>query len=195
MPDDITIRPMRPDEAAEVGRVTLAGYDASGGYIGGDYREWLAHPEERVDLATDVLVAVDPAGRILGTVTFVVAGDEEFEYGPHGDCGFRMLAVDPNAQQRGVGAALIDACIRNARERGCRRMVITSMTWMKIAHGIYARRGFVARPDLDVTFPPGVGHAFQLDLTDDAGAHFPPPGPVPDEPPWYEDAWTWLAHD
>ena len=28
-----------------------------------------------------------------------------------------------------------------------------------------------------------------VDLVPDAAAHFPAPGPVPDEPPWFEDAW------
>ena len=36
-------------------------------------------------------------------------------------------------------------------------------------------------------------HAF--DLQPDAGDHFPAPGPVPSEPPWFEDVWVEDPHD
>ncbi len=185
---NVTVRPIRPDETAAVGRLTLAAYDASGRVMDGPYRRWLGDPSLREGKADAVLVAVDPDGAVLGTVTFVVAGDEEFEHSPaHGDCGFRMLAVSPEAWGRGVGAALIDACIDRARDHGCRRLLITSMEWMTRAHGMYARRGFVRRPDLDVRYPAGVGYAYAFDLGTDVGGHFAAPGPAPDEPPWYED--------
>lgn len=187
---DIVIREMRPEEAPRVGELTLAAYDASGGIIEGDYRDWLADPSRRVEDATAVLVAEEVAtGDIVGTVTFVLPGDGEFEHPlDEGDAGFRMLAVAPEAQGRGVGDRLVEACVARAREAGAQRMVITSMQWMTRAHGMYARRGFVRRPDLDVRFPPGVGLVFSLDLTDEADERFGPPGP-PREPPWYEDAW------
>lgn len=191
----ITIRPLAADDADEVRRVgdlTLAAYDASGGRISGEYREWLGDPARRVGLAEAVLVAVDDAtGEVLGTVTFVLPGDEEFEHPTsEGDAGFRILAVDPAAQGRGVGDRLVDECLRRARAVGAHRLVITSMTYMTRAHGMYLRRGFVRRPDLDVVFPGenGVGWIFTLDLTDEAEARFGPPGP-PREPVWYEDAW------
>lgn len=185
---DLTIRDMRLDEASTVGRLTLAAYDASGRELRGPYRDWLADPSRRIGLAEAVLVAVTPDDRVLGTVTFVLAGDDEFEHSPDdGDCGFRILAVDPDAWGLGVGAALIDACIERARANGRHRMVITSMEWMTRAHGMYERRGFARRPDLDVRYPGGVGYAFTFDLTDDADSHFAPPGDIPAVPPWYED--------
>lgn len=187
----ISVRPMRPEEADRVGELTLAAYDASGDRVEGGYRDWLGDPLQRVEGASAVLVAVDePTGEVLGTVTFVLPGDEEFEHPTsEGDAGFRMLAVDPAVQGRGVGDALIDACIARARAAGAHRMVITSMSWMTRAHGMYLRRGFVRRPDLDVRFSSGVGFIFTLDLTNGAGARFGPPGPAR-EPVWYEDAWA-----
>lgn len=187
---DITIRPMQPDEAPAVGAMTVAAYDASGQAITGPYREWLADPMRRVPRASQVLVAVDDAtGQLLGTVTFVQAGDEEFEHPvDEGDAGFRILAVAPEAQGRGVGDRLIDACVTRAREAGAHRIVITSMSWMARAHGMYLRRGFVRRPDLDVSFPAGVGWIFSLDLSEEADARFGAPGP-PREPLWFEQAW------
>lgn len=191
----VRIRRYRPSDARVVGALTLAAYDAAGGRIEGPYRAHLGDPQRRLGGADAILVAVDVGrgggdGRIVGTVTYVVVGDDEFEHAAtDGDCGFRMLAVDPDAAGRGVGGALVDACIDRARAQGRRRMVILSLTWMRRAHRLYARRGFVRRPDLDIRFPSGIGWAFTLDLVSDAPEHFAPPGPVPPEPPWFEHAW------
>jgi GNAT superfamily N-acetyltransferase len=188
---DVTVRPVQPHEAPRVGEITLAAYDRSGGRIEGEYREWLADPSARVPFATAVLVAVDEAtGEVLGTVTYVRPGDDEFEHPTtEGDAGFRMLAVAPEAQGRGVGDVLIDACVSRARADGAHRVVISSMEWMTRAHGMYLRRGFVRRPDLDVRFPAGTGFIFSLDLTDEAEVRFGRPGAAR-EPLWYEDAWS-----
>jgi hypothetical protein len=85
---------------------------------------------------------------------------------------------------------LVEECIRRAREAGCHRIVISSMTWMGRAHQLYGSLGFERRPDLDVRFPGGIGVVFTLGLTDEAPTRFPPPGPIPAEPPWYEDVWV-----
>lgn len=195
------IRPIRPEDHTPVGALTLRAYDASGGRISGDYRTALADPSLRVGGATEVLVAElddgDHPGRVVGTVTFVLPGDTEWEDrpDPSGDCGFRILAVDPDVQGQGVGDALVRACLDRARTRGCRRMTIISMAWMTRAHELYRRHGFVRRPDLDVRFPPGIGYGFTRDLRLDVDGHFAPPGPVPDEVPWFEDAWRSVRGD
>lgn len=188
------VRPVRPEEHEQVGRLILDAYDAVG-RITGPYREALRDTGRRVAEGALVLVAVDPeTDVVLGSVTYADAGDPHFEgpqfEGQGGDATFRMLAVDVAAQGRGTGRALVDACLAIARERDRRRIAIYSMEWMPAAHALYQSMGFTRRPDLDVAFPAGVGYAFQLDLVDDAAAAFPPPGPVPATPPWYEDAWA-----
>lgn len=187
----VRVREMRPEEAREVGRITLAAYDRYG-RMGGDYRDFLADPLRRVDGCTAVLVAVDDDDRVLGTVSYVVPSDEEWEDTPvpNGDAGFRILAVDPALEGRGVGTALVDACFARARADGAWRMLIVSMAWMHRAHDLYRRRyGFVHRPDLDVRFDAGTGIILSADLRPGAADRFPPPGPVPSEPPWFEDVW------
>lgn len=190
------IRSLAPRDHERVGAITIAAYEASGTFVGEDYAAQLRDVASRADAGT-VLVAVDDDDRALGSVVYAVPGDAAWEdrIVPSGDASFRMLAVAPEAQGRGVGAALVDHCIALARQQGARRMVITSMTTMTTAHALYERRGFVRRPDLDVRFPSGVGLVFHLDLVDDAADHFPPPGRVPDEPPWYEDVWVEDPHD
>lgn len=176
----IEVRPVREDEHEAVGALTLAAYDRVG-TIGAAYRQDVRDVAGRLDDETTVLVAVD-GGEVLGAVTVVSGCSRHFEHAGHGDGGFRMLAVAPEVQGRGVGSALVEATLDHARAAGWNRLVITSMEWMPTAHGMYARRGFVRRPDLDIRFSSGVGHVFALDLTPDAASLFPPPGPVPAEP-------------
>lgn len=69
------------------------------------------------------------------------------------EASFRMLGVDVAAQGRGVGAALVEACVAAAREGGRRAMFIHSGDWMRAAHRLYGRLGFQRAParDWDVT--------------------------------------------
>jgi GNAT superfamily N-acetyltransferase len=189
-PGRVRIRAMRTSEAEEVGRITLAAYDAYG-QMRGPYRDFLADPRHRLGGSRALLVA-ELDGRVVGTVTYVIPGDAEWEgrREPEGDAGFRVLAVDPAVEGRGVARELVQACIERAQEEGRHRLVITSMAWMDRAHRLYERLGFTPRPDLAVRFPNGDGVAFTLDLTDAAPHRFPPPGPVPDELPWYADVWA-----
>jgi GNAT superfamily N-acetyltransferase len=189
-PPRLEIRPFRSADATTVGGLTLAAYDAYG-EMRGPYRDFLRDPLQRVDGCSALLVA-EVDGGVVGTVTYVVPGDPEWEGrpDPEGDCGFRVLAVSPALEGRGVARALISACLTRAREEGRHRMFITSMAWMHRAHRLYERLGFLPRPDLAVRFPGGDGVAYTLDLTDDAPRRFPPPGPPPDELPWYADVWA-----
>jgi ribosomal protein S18 acetylase RimI-like enzyme len=186
----VRIRTMHPHEAGLVGALTLASYDAYG-RIEGPYRDHLADPLSRLDRCTDLLVA-ELDGEVVGTVTFVLPHDREWEGRAvaEGDASFRMLAVDPRAEGIGIGRLLVRTCIDRARAEGSRRIVITTMAWMDRAQRMYARLGFRRRPDLDIRFPSGIGYVLTYDLTADAAAAFPAPGPVPAEPPWYEDVWA-----
>jgi GNAT superfamily N-acetyltransferase len=182
----VDVRPAQPTEYEAVGRLTVEAYDAVG-QMTPEYREQLRDTAGRIAEGAEVLVAVD-GDRVVGAVTYVDRGPH-LEGATAGDVAFRMLAVDPAAQGRGVGEALVAACLDRARARGRRRVAIYSMDFMRTAHRLYGRFGFVRRPDRDVMFPSGLGLAFSLDLAPDAAAHFPPPGPVPDTPPWFEDLW------
>ena len=63
-----------------------------------------------------MLVAVDDDGTLLGGVTFVPDGDSPLaEHDVDGASSIRMLAVAGTAQGRGVGEALVRACIDRAR--------------------------------------------------------------------------------
>lgn len=179
----IEVRPVTPDEHEQVAALTLAAYDGVGA-VTSTYRESLADVAGRVADGAIVLVAVD-GDEVLGSVTLVDAVSPHFEHGRHGDGGFRMLAVAPGAQGRGIGRRLLDAALDHARAAGWGRLAITTMEWMPTAHALYESVGFVRRPDLDVRFGSGVGHCYVLELVADAASRFPAPGPVPAEPPLF----------
>ncbi len=183
----VRVRVARGDDLDAVGALTLRSYDALTTFSD-EYREQLGNARLRADTDATILVGI-VGTEVVGSLALSVGHTEMFEhrFGVDGDCNFRMLAVDPPFEGRGVGRALVRDAIDRARAAGCRRMVITSMDFMVRAHAMYDRFGFTRRPDLDVRYPSGVGFGFTLDLAPDAVDHFPPPGPVPPEPPWYLD--------
>jgi len=67
-----------------------------------------------------------------------------------------MLAVDATARGRGVGTALAAACIARAREDGRAAIFLHSLAYMRAAQAIYARLGFIRRPDRDWEPVPGI---------------------------------------
>lgn len=185
---DVEVRHVRSDEHVRVGALIVAAYARVGAFPA-DYLAFVGDPGRWADRVTATLVAVAREG-IAGAVAFTTAGDPEFEGPAVGDCGFRFLAVAPEREGRGVGRALVEACIAAGDDRGCSRMVIHSMFFMQRAHRLYERLGFDRRPDLDVRFPGGLGLGFSLDLRPDAPDRFPPPAPVAGEPPWWEEAFA-----
>jgi ribosomal protein S18 acetylase RimI-like enzyme len=60
-----------------------------------------------------------------------------------------MLAVGAAAQGRGVGEALVTACLDTARDAGSTATFIHSGSWMAAAHRLYGRLGFERVPERD----------------------------------------------
>ncbi|WP_433354527.1 GNAT family N-acetyltransferase [Micromonospora saelicesensis] len=151
-----------------VARLTVAAYEADGQLKGEHgYGEVLADVSTRA-ASGEVLVAVDEVtGAVLGSVTFVLPGTPFAELAGPGEAEFRMLAVDPGAQGRGVGAALVEACVDRATGLGCTAVVICVRAGMADpAHRLYSRRGFVRSPEKDWSPLPGVDLlGLRLELT------------------------------
>jgi ribosomal protein S18 acetylase RimI-like enzyme len=159
------IRRARPDELEEVGRTTVAAYAA---YLDetpeSDYVTHLRDAARR-DREAELWVAVDGDGTLLGSVTSCPEDSPWRELSQPGEGEFRMLAVDPAAQGRGVGKALVTHVVDRFRAQGSRAVVICSMTSMEAAHRVYLRLGFTRDPALDWSPVPGVDLvAFRLDL-------------------------------
>jgi len=142
------IRPAAPAEFAAVGDVCVAAYASFSGSSSMGYVDQLRDVARRA-AAAEVLVAADPGGRVLGTVTFVPDGGPLGEIATSNETEFRMLAVDPAAQGRGVGAALLERVVEASRRPGKDGIVCSSLPSMRSAHRLYARAGFTRAPERD----------------------------------------------
>ncbi|EST38649.1 hypothetical protein N566_06365 [Streptomycetaceae bacterium MP113-05] len=166
---DVTIRTAREDEYDAVGELTARAYldDRLLTYGEQDpYLEKLRDVPHRAQ-HSQVLVAVDAGtDELLGTVTFVGGGGEYANIARAGEAEFRMLAVRPAGRGRGVGEALVRACLSRARSLGRRTVVLSSSSDMTTAHRLYRRLQFVRTPDRDWEPVPGLTlRTFELDLT------------------------------
>jgi ribosomal protein S18 acetylase RimI-like enzyme len=150
----LDIRIARPDELATAGVLTVAAYRAQG-MATDSYLPHLRDTERRFREA-ELLVAVEPAGTVVGTVTFCPVGSlwREIAYADEGE--FRMLAVDPATQRRGVGRALTAACLDRAREQDFKGVALSTPAHNVRAHQFYERFGFSRDPERDWSPLPGV---------------------------------------
>lgn len=153
----IEIRPARPDEYAEAGRVTALAYLE---FADLDDPEWVEYLDRIADVAaraarTRVLVAVDDR-RILGSITLELAARIEEDSGEPLDpdeAHVRMLGVHPDARRRGIGRLLMEACMDEARSAGRGLMTLHTTERMRAAQRMYESLGFDRAEDH--VFPDG----------------------------------------
>lgn len=160
------IRPAEPDEYDAIGELSVRVYLAEG-YTRADspYIAVLRDVAPRAEKA-ELMVAVDGADRILGTVTYAGQGSPYAEHVTSAEQGsFRMLVVDPATRGQGVGEALVRWCVDRARESGVRSLRLSTLAQMTAAGRLYGRLGFVRTPERDWTPQPGVDLiTYELDL-------------------------------
>jgi GNAT superfamily N-acetyltransferase len=166
------VRVAEPAEYAEAGRVTAGAYRAddllrrTDGVIDTDYEAELTDAGRRAREA-ELLVAVAD-GQVLGTVTWCPPRSPWRELATRPDqAEFRMLSVATVGRRRGVGRALVEACLDRARAAGMREVLLSSLPQMTAAHALYREFGFVRAPELDHSPKPRVDlWGFVLDLRD-----------------------------
>src|SRR5207244_128035 len=148
---------------------------------------WVQHLALVRDVAdraqrTVVLVAVKD-GSVLGSATielFDVIGDDDRELPP--DTSFlRMVGVDPRAQGRGVGRALVEDVIRRVRAAGKRTLGLRTTPQMEAAHHLYESLGFVRDSSLDLPWK-GTTRSWATDSTSSGSAACARPGRSPGPP-------------
>ena len=179
------VRRVHETELAAAGELVVAAYRAlPGGHLSDDYAAELSDTERRAREA-EVLVAVAPelaavphvvtgpgsetgsAAGLVGCVTFVPDDASPWaELLETGEAGIRMLAVLPGAQGRGVGRALVEACVTRARELSRRALLLHTTPWMSAAQRLYESAGFERFPERDWTPVPDVPLvAYRLELS------------------------------
>lgn len=150
----IDVRPARPEEHDEIGRVTaLAYHEYADSESWHRYLEVIADVNARAEIAL-VLVAVED-DRILGSATLELEERIEGDDPPlHPDeAHIRMLGVHPDARRRGIARALVDACFAWAAKAGRTRMTLHTTQRMEVAQTLYEAMGFTRLADR--VFPDG----------------------------------------
>ncbi|MGI8523982.1 MAG: GNAT family N-acetyltransferase [Nocardioides sp.] len=169
------IRRAVPADLEEVGRITVGAYAP---YLGGesDYVSELRDAARR-DREAELWVAVDDDDTLLGSVTACPEGSPWRELAQPGEGEFRTLAVEPPAQGRGVGRALVEHVVARFREAGATDVVLCSMSTMAPAHRLYQRLGFERDEALDWSPVDGVHLiAYRLGLGPGSAPRRRPPG-------------------
>ncbi len=148
MPEEV--RPVRPEEYEEAGRVTALAY---GEFAPQDSIGWQNYLRHLADVAgraqrTVVLVAIED-GRIWGTATLELRNRVEPDSPPlaSGEATLRMLGVHPNARGRGIGRQLVEACIAEARIAGKTLLTLNTTRQMQAAQRLYESLDFRRGPD------------------------------------------------
>lgn len=146
----LTVRTARPDEYEAIGALTArvyidAGFMAPDAPYVADLRDAATRGRE-----AELLVAIDGEGTLAGSVTYVTPGSPYAELATRPDeAEFRMLVVDPIVRKRGIGTALVGACLERARAQARRVVRLSTDQAMTDAHRLYERLGFVRTPDRD----------------------------------------------
>ena len=148
------IRPARPEEHEEVGRVTALAYrefaDTASWHR---YLEVIADVDARAHVGV-VLVAVED-DRILGSATVELHDriEDDDPPLPPDEAEIRMLGVDPAERGRGVARAIMEASLAWASEAGKTRMRLHTTQRMEAARAMYESMGFERLSDW--VFPDG----------------------------------------
>ena len=170
---EVVVREARPDEYDEVGKLAVAAYrtlpDAS---VSGSYEPSLRDVAGRARSSVVLVATLD--GRLVGTATYVPGPGPLEELTDPDAASIRMVGVRPDVRGRGVGRALIQACIAEARRAGRRRIRLSTRTVMTAAQGMYEDLGFRREPADDWS-PTGDIHllGYVLELGEGAPAGTP----------------------
>lgn len=103
---NLDFRPTGPADYPEVGRITRDAYIRAGHFTAGrPYMSVLDNVGHRAEHA-EVWVA-EASGAVVAAVTLTFAGHPYSEIARGNELEFRMLAVDPAVQGKGVGRAVV----------------------------------------------------------------------------------------
>lgn len=157
----VQVRDTRPADRAAIEAVTLAAYTE---YATPMRELWSVYRANIVATLADV----EPAEQIVAEQDGVVIGAALLY--PTGHVistrdgaqialrwpEIRLVAVALEARGRGVGAALVNECLRRARLAGAPTVTLHTTDLMATAVRLYERLGFVRAAELDFQPAPGV---------------------------------------
>jgi ribosomal protein S18 acetylase RimI-like enzyme len=167
------IRNALPAEFEEIGKLMVTVYSQLEGFPKEadqpNYYKMLANIGELTTKpGTELIVAVSSEGKIAGAVVYF--SDMKY-YGSGGTatneenaCGFRLLAVDESVRGQGIGKLLTLECIKKAKEKKVKQMIIHSTMAMQTAWKMYEKLGFKRSGDLDFMQGELAVYGFRLEV-------------------------------
>jgi ribosomal protein S18 acetylase RimI-like enzyme len=169
--DALRIRDARSSDRGAIEAVTLAAYEQYAALMPAHWEGYRQHILATLATAQpEAQIVAEEGGGVVGTVLLCPAGSVMARPGGGSITlvrpEVRLLAVAPAARGRGVGAALMDECVRRARQSGAAALTLHTADIMRAAIRLYERLGFQRAPDLDMQPAPGVtikGYRFGLD--------------------------------
>ena len=163
MSEDVTIRGADDGELDDVASLIVEAFAEYAARMSPD--AWSSFAVDIANVrgrAGDARVWVaERGGRLVGTVTQY----SEWRGAQPGTMALRLLAVPPGDRSSGVGRALMEHCIAQARAGGKQRVALTTMSEMMFVRDLAAKLGFERQPALDHEPAPGVraqGWALEL---------------------------------
>ncbi len=134
-----TIRPIAPEDDQAVARVIRAVMPEFGAEGDG-----FAITDPEVDSMSaaynsprSAYFVIEERGRVLGG-----GGIAPLEGGDDDTCELRKMYFQPELRGRGLGRALLERCLEQARAHGFRRCYIETLTGMDAAMSLYESTGF-----------------------------------------------------
>jgi len=150
----LEVRDALPSELDAAGALVAGVYLDEGWAVEGDYADQLRDARRRAETA-DLLVAVDD-GEVVATVTLALHGSPVAETCEPGEAEIRMLATSVKARGTGAATALVEECLRRARDRDCSAVRLSTQVPMHAAQRLYERLGFTREVDRDWSPVPGM---------------------------------------
>jgi predicted N-acetyltransferase YhbS len=159
---DCRIRDAGASDREAIEAVTLSAYQQFGAVmppaLWDRYRQNIVSTLAAAPPKTQIVA--EAGGQIVGSVLLYPAGTQIV---PPGGASMalalpevRLLAVAPSARGQGIGALLMDECVRRARESGAKALTLHTTDMMQAAMRLYERLGFQRTPALDFEPAPGV---------------------------------------
>lgn len=158
---DLLIRDARPSDQDAIRQLTLAAYQEYAAQIPA---HWEAYRQNILTTLADptpaVQIVAEHTRTLVGTVLLYPAGTSvsarEGASVRRQWPEVRLLAVAPAARGHGIGAALMQECVRRAGDSGKAALTLHTTEMMRVARHLYERMGFVRAPELDFHPAPGL---------------------------------------
>ncbi len=168
---ELRLRDSRAGDQAAILDLTLAAYAEYAAILGENYHLY----EDSIvatlaDIGAASQIVAEQDGRLVGAALLYPPGTAfepaEGMAAPEWP-EVRLVAVLPSARGHGIGKALVQECLRRARQDGCTGLALHTTDMMPVAMGMYERLGFFRTPEFDFFPAPNFQvKAYRFDFKD-----------------------------